>query len=289
MEAKSLMMLRVLLNHYHKGSSESFLNCLPQEEIRNVLTQDIESHDIQKGIARPGERLQNIHYSWLLNPIEQMSSSLQSYVISALPESQAKGIERLLQISHQQLPLSQPVKVFFLNVLYSRLQASSVIPIPFLPKTPLTFLANLGKQEVVELMDFLAMHDLVQEVRQIVDKARLKLLYACLSKKHQQYLRIVLHQQDKIIVPKLGLDKWDGNCKFLETEIHRRGIIRLGKALSGQHPDLIWHISHTLDTGRSAILLKNCTKEAIPGTTSALVSQVINVLNFLKQTQKEIT
>jgi len=66
--------------------------------------------------------------------------------------------------------------------------------------------------------------------------------------------------------------------------LHRRGIMRLGYALSGQHPDFIWHLSHRLDIGRGRLLKKNNFKNEIAGVTMPLQQQVANIINFINKT-----
>ena len=92
-----------------------------------------------------------------------------------------------------------------------------------------------------------------------------------------------MHHKDKVATPSLGLDKWRGNCEKLKTVLQTRGLVRLGKALSGEHPDFIWHLIHILDTGRGQALLKYYSKSAVPGITSALAQQLANLMNFLKK------
>ena len=98
-----------------------------------------------------------------------------------------------------------------------------------------------------------------------------------------QFLRMCVHQKNKFVAPKLNVQKWNGDCVELLHTLHQRGLYRLGKALSGSHPHFLWHLSRRFDIGRSALLEKYYAKQASPGITSALVQQVINVLNFLKQ------
>ncbi len=74
--------------------------------------------------------------------------------------------------------------------------------------------------------------------------------------------------------------EWRLFCSF--AILHQRGLYRLGKALSASHPDFLWHLSHRLDTGRSAILKKYYAKPINPSISTVLVQQIQNVLNFIK-------
>ena len=96
-------------------------------------------------------------------------------------------------------------------------------------------------------------------------------------------MRICLHQKEKLITQKLQLEHWDGDCRKLGKLLHHRGLVRLGYALSGQHKDLIWHISHILDAGRGNKLTRYYHKNKIPGVSQTLSYQVLAVIDFSKE------
>ncbi len=289
MEVKTAIMLRVLLNRYHKNAHDPILRGLPQEDIQLVLNQAVSSDDIEAAILPIEDKLHRIHYSWLINPLQQLPTSLQPYVLASLLPAQATNIVKLLHIAYPYPDLSPPLKRFFLTNLYHHLNLQEILPASFLPESPLKILATYSKQQLMDMFDLLGMHDLVQEVRQIVDKVRLKNLYGHLTKKQQLYLKMIMHQQDKIASTKLGLDQLKETTDKLDAEIHRRGMIRFAKALSGQHPDLFWYVTHTLDTGRSAILTKFYSEKEIPAVSSVLAVQIVNLMNFLKPSPREST
>jgi hypothetical protein len=126
------------------------------------------------------------------------------------------------------------------------------------------------------------MHDLSESIRHIVDKNQLKAIYNCLSPRKQQFLRMCLHQKEKITAPKLEIGRWDGDKKKLEQILHKRGLLRLGKALCGQHPQFFWYITRTFDTGRGAALARYYQEEPIPEISPLLIQQVLSLINFLK-------
>jgi hypothetical protein len=92
-----------------------------------------------------------------------------------------------------------------------------------------------------------------------------------------------MHQKQQITSPKLGIDPSKQNCPHLKQVLHRRGLIRLAKSLTGQHKDLIWYIAHTLDNGRGMILLQSQQSISSPKVINILKQQVFNVMNFLKK------
>ena len=172
---------------------------------------------------------------------------------------------------------------FFVRKLYDRIKQREILDPNFLPHEELSVLLDLSRQDLIDIVDFLGLYDLADEVRHMVDKKSLQTVYACLDNKKMQFVRMCLHQKSKFSAPKLNLQNWHGDCAELLMMMHQRGLYRLGKALSGSHPHFLWHLLRRFDTGRSALLQKYYAPQASPGVTSSLVQQVTNVMNFLKQ------
>ena len=283
MQAKGWLFLKVLLNRFHEGSPDVTLKALPQEDQSQAAGITTQISEISPAFESPSYLLKNIHYTWLLPVFQKIPAGLHALILTSLPEPHMSKLGKFLKMSPLKNPLVEPIKQFFINIFYDKFKDPEVLPVSFLPDSPLKILTEISKDDLVELIDFLGIYDLTEEIRHIIDKKSLKTLYLCLTPKKQQFLRICLHQKEKLITPKLELDNWKGDRQTLENVLHRRGLYRLGKALSGQHPHLFWHIIHKLDTGRGAILSKYFSQEEIPGVTPALTQQVLNILNFLKK------
>ena len=80
----------------------------------------------------------------------------------------------------------------------------------------------------------------------------------------------------------MGIDPTKQDCTKLKIAIHRRGLFRLAKALCGQHPDLIWHIAHVLDSGRGNVLLKQYQAKESTKVTKLLRQQTVSLMKSLK-------
>lgn len=287
MEDKGWIMLRTLLNRYHGGAADKLLKSLSQEDVKTVLSQNIQSKDTSAVFIKPEEVLQKVHYSWLVAPIQKTPEALQPYFLAALSESQAQGVCSLLGKTYEAQPLASPIRDFLLTTLYSKLGAKSLIPVPLLPETPFKVLIGLEKQDLINLINLLGTYELVPLVKKVVDKQKLRSLYKCLTKLELQFIRSNLHYPEHKVLPnEIDFEKWNGDRNTMKKALHTRGLIRLAKALSGQSPHLIWHLTHILDTGRSSLFLKNWSKEEIPNLTSMLVTQVIHSLNYLRKSEK---
>lgn len=283
MQSKRWMMLRVLLNRFHGGNPDALLKCMSAEKAQEVMGCKTLVQDYSSAIALPLESIQAVHYTWLEPAFKKIPTTVHALILATLPEPQASKLSKVLGVAPFETPLADTIKGFFLGLFYDHFKDPAVLPVSFLPETPLRVLLNFTKEELVELIDLLGIYDLAEEIRQIIDKKKLQSLYLCLSEKKQQFLRICLHHRDKLSSPKLELNNWYGDPEKLESILHKRGLHRLGKALSGQHPDFFWHLAHKLDTGRGMLLQKYFTSVAIPGVTAMLIQQVMNVLNFLNK------
>lgn len=284
MGSKSGVMLRVLLNRYYKNPADAPIRFLPQDVSKPLFTLDIHSKDPNPLLNHPTDQIHAIHYSWLLPAIQSFPKPLHPTLLNALSKSHAAKLRIMLHIPAQPHPesaLSEPVRNLFLTKLVKKLRPEHVLPLEYLPDNLLSPLSKMTKQQLVEVIDFLGLYDLAEGIRHIIDKTFLQKLYLCLSHKQKQFLRICLHQHEKIAAAKMEMSTWDGSCKKLDIMLQRRGLLRLGKAFCGLHPDFVWHISHALDSGRGTILLHYFSEETPPAITARLVQQVTTLMNFL--------
>lgn len=273
-------MLRVLMNRYSPQAGNALLRFLPQPEAQLVLKQEIQSNDIMPLLEQPERLIKKMHYSWLQPILAKWPEHLQPLVVAALTPEQAS---RLRPAAPPSPPLSEPVQSFILNRFYSSLEASERLPMEYLPSSDFSPLLNWKKKELVQLIDFLGLYDLAAEIRHIVNRNYLRNFYDCLMPRQLTYLKICMHQKQQITSPKLGIDPSKQNCSQLKQILHRRGLMRLAKSLTGQHKDFVWYIAHILDNGRGTILLQAHQSPASPKVVNVLKQQVFNVMNFLKK------
>lgn len=280
-EPRSIMMLKVLINKFNPKAGNAFLKFLPPEEIKAVESQEnIDSADILPLMKQPQTIIEKMHYSWIKPLLNKFPKEMHPLILGALNSDQAKGLKKIASVVPANL--TTMVKDFIIDLLFSEID-SNHLPLEYLPETELSPLAQWDKKELLELIDFLGLHDLALDIRSIVNKKHLENFYSCLSQKQLYYLRICLSQKERLTIPKLGINPAVKDCNKLKTVLHQRGLMRLGKALCGEHPDHLWYIIHTLDTGRGKILQHYYQKEPIPKVTFILSTQVINVMNFLKK------
>jgi len=281
------LIMRVLMNRYHTGAPEVFLSGMQTSDAQAVLACRTEAEDPMVVVAKPIDVLSSrIHFSWIALTIDSMTPEMQPFFVGILPPQIAAPLSRLIK-NYSPVMVSENAKTYFAEILYQKLGASHVLPSALLPQTSLSFLGNYTKVQLVEIIDYLGLYDLAQEVRTILDPKVLKGIFQLLSHKKQQFVRVGLHHKEKLTTAPIGLKFWEGDKEALDKILHKRGLQRLGNALAGQHEDLLWHISHCLDTGRAKLLMNSCPNAEIPGISSALTQQVLSVDNFLKKTGVE--
>jgi hypothetical protein len=283
MQPVGWMFLNALINRYHPGSSQHLVRHLTTEDAETLAQYPVEGNDVQAMLERPEVTLTRVHYSWLAPTVKGMPASMQPLILAALPETQRAKISSLLGISAPTTTFSDLGRSYVLSILVQQyLQDEPHLPIQFLPQSPLNVLLPLNKAQLVEMIDFLGLQDLAEALRHIVDKQRLKSIYHQLNPKQQQHLKTCLHHKDRLNLPTIELSRWEGkDWRKLQDQLHRRGLARLGIALSGQHPDLVWHLSRHLDTGRGQLLFKSYQAQEIKNATPAMIITIQNLMKFL--------
>jgi hypothetical protein len=285
MQRKGWLMLRILLNRFHGGAAEAIVKGVSPDDVKMILNQNIQSKEIDPILAPPSDILMKVHYSWLQRELEKLPKNVIEVAISLLPEPIKTKLREVFKVKEPSFNFSNRIRTFLLNHLFKHIYKEYPLPLDYLPTSPMTPIAKLQKEELIEVIDYLGLYDLAEEIRQIVHKKQLENIYKCLSNKKHLYLRQCLHQKEKLVTQSLQLERWDGDCQKLIKLLHHRGIVRIGYALSGQHPDLLWHITHILDSGRGEKLYNYIQKEEIPGVSQALRLQVKNVFDYLFQTK----
>jgi hypothetical protein len=271
------MMVNIFLNKYHPQNKKLLLKYFPPEEQKSLIEQNIESTDLSLVFDYPYTVLKKIHYSWIQPVIAKFPLQLQPMAIAALPEEQRERLKK----GAKKAPCPF-VKSYYINTFSKLLELDHHRPLEFLPQTELSTLMQWSKGQLVELIDFLGLYDLASTVRQIVDRNTLNNIYRSLSKKQLGFLKICLHQKERISSPKLNFDPSSTDQERIRSVIHRRGLTRFTKSLCGQHPDFVWMIAHLFDKGRGEVLLKEFRQQDETRVTEILKQQVMAVMNFLQ-------
>lgn len=269
----------ILVNRFHLGKKTDFEQFFPDQ----VKEAAVESDKAELFFEPIEERIGSIHYSWLVPVIQKKNPATRQLILAALPQQIREKLAPLLEEKLPDYELKAPFRTWVLSTFaITWTDFQKTLSPKFLPDSDLTPLLSLSKKELVLLIDYLGIYDLSQEIRTVVDKKLIEMLYKCLSNQKRHFLRIALHQKEKTPAPSLNFEHWDGDAKKLFRLLHHRGIVRLAVSLSGQSELLTWHFIHALDVGRGEKLAKYIQPNAIPLLTNQRIKQVLSVFNFIK-------
>ncbi len=282
MGLKGWIMLRVLLNRFHKGSIETLLHPLPEEDIHKILSVNIDSDSVHPAVANPSERLGSVHFSWLLEVLKAFPQQLQPYALASLSQGQQAGLKSAFTHLISIPKSSEFSSRFFRHLIYHQLGLNEVLPLEYTPSEKLKVLTKLSREELLMLIDLLGVYDLVPEIRQMISKKKMNAIFQALPLNCQKYLKQALYEQDKIPPLSLELEMWEGDRKTLLKSLHRSGLRRLALSLAGCDSTILWHLLHRLDTGRSAYIQTLRPLEFESGISDAAMLQVLKLLKFIE-------
>lgn len=291
MQAQGWTFLKILLSRFGVELSDDafsnlFLSDLSDDEKVGILDYKAPGPQIEAVINLPKQLLSEVHYSWFSEQILKIPYQFQPHVLMLFPEKERLKLGKISGLSPLTEPLSTPVRAFVLKLFFDSLGFEELPPKVFLPESDLQALVNCSKDELILLADLLGIYDLADEMRTTLDNKKIKAIQHCITPRQKRFLSYCLHQKEKIAPSPFNLSGWNGDREELQKKIHIRGLARIGKALSGQDPNLSWYIIHTLDTGRGYLLQRSIEPVAIPKITAALSQQVLQTLNQMKPKSK---
>lgn len=226
--------------------------------------------------------LEQIHYSWLSPYIRTLSENDIRLVLAALSEKQSKELQKQLgfgnHLPHLTLLSRRHLRRKLLEILT---QNQELLPLAFLPASPLNKLMQMDADTFSHLVLFLGLHDLAFEMRQIIATDALKKIFSSLAKKEGEYLKTLLLHQEPLVFHRLFLTKWDGTQEHLRRLLEERGLHRLGTALYSAHPSLIWYVTHRLDMHQGTLLLKYKEKHTHARAEKILTDQIFHIITYL--------
>lgn len=275
----SSMVLKAFLSQTPEEERAALLRFLPASEVALLNELPPFEEETEFFEENASDALEKVHWSWFLPTLRTFSPREQRLFLSAFSASMQESLVEALSIEEPLEKASDIAKEYLQGYLLDSLvdAKKKQLPAPFLPQSPLNPLLSFTKRELMHRIDDLALYDLAFEVRQIVETKILKKLYSFLSEEQKLLLKKISVAHPEASFPRLGLERWDGTEEALRSLLHRRGLTRLGTALAGQHPDLVWALCHHLDIGRGSRLFKQYEREK-PSELSAMIVQQIEEL-----------
>ncbi len=273
--------LKVLINQTKNGVDPAFFAPLPEKEQNLYVATEVKLQSIEDFLKSGKKIAAELHYSWIRPLLSHVPAEWHEFVIASLPPMKAKGLCKLLGRPLPQIKLAEPLKKYFYNMIARQMDTTLKTPLSQLRAEKLGILLKLKKAELVQLMNFLGLFDLVQELRKTVDKKKLETIYSTLTEQEKKFIAHKLQMIEKLSAPKLSWADWQGDSLRLKKLLHKRGINRLAAALSEGNPDFVWYISYILDKGRGEILMRLFKKKWPSLTAKEASRQVLETLDFL--------
>ncbi len=235
--------------------------------------------------ATEASLLRHIHPAWIAPFLRTLSEKEIGFFLAALDHARGPAIGKILLYTRELPTITDLAKMFLQKTLLGYLTAEidDLLPINFLPQSPLNLLLELSDEALALSIDFLGLHDLSVEVRQIIDKQKLTAIYDTLSQDELSYLKILNQSQEPIAFTRMGLGNWNGEKEKLKSLIRQRGGNRLAKALFGQDPSLIWYVLHKLDVERALLVKKLLSPLDNSRAVQILIQQITEFTNYFKK------
>ncbi|NGX51212.1 MAG: hypothetical protein K1060chlam2_01074 [Chlamydiae bacterium] len=285
MNTASWIAFRDLLERCERDKKAALMHYLSREEQEKLGEVSSPEQNPFVSCLSTEQRIANVHWSWLIPFLEPFAEKDKLLILSALDKVPAEKLRKQFKISK---PLPSPSS-HGLSYLHSAIyhwlisDQKGFIPLEFLPQHPLNGLLTLSKSELQILINYLGLHDLAVEFKHIIKAEQIKKIQKVLTTVQQDFLKSLLKGKEPLSFTRLNLDSWNGDEEKLRSILHYRGFNRLGKALFGCHPSLLWHICHTLDTGRTKILKKFFTDINNMKIQELLVKQVLELIPMVQK------
>ena len=287
MLTSSLIVLNGLLKKFSTIEQQSILEPL-SENVKNMLEHEytppigINSHLFcQKDI------INQVHYSWYIPLIDSYKKNDLSLLVYAFDEEIRKELESYFDLKAATPPPSDVALSFFRQLIFDKITEADteVVPPEYIPDSELNLLLELSKNEIIMLIDYLAIYDLSIQLPKTVDPTTLKKVEAYLSPDKKKLLKTLSFYKQPFTFPPMPLYKADNEEEF-NLILHKRGLNRFSKALCNEHKSFIWHICHKLDIGRGKALAKFCIEKTQNEITKTITFNIMELLPIIRSTKQ---
>lgn len=251
MQESSREVMQKLLYHTHPENFDLFLKYFEEKERLLIAAMPKEEEPLALHLDPLDQMLHRFHYSWFIPCFEKFSSKEKEGLLTIFSIEQQQKLEKALRIKIASPPPSKLIQKFFLQWILKEIGFSHLPPSCLFPRSDCLFMLKMTKNELVKLLHHLAILELANITKKIVDKKMLKETLGYLSERQTKQF----HEAQKKYAEPLSSSTKD-LAPSLEEEalfvsfFEKKGILRLAKALAAQNSYFIWHLAHILDKGR---------------------------------------
>lgn len=285
MRSSSRVILKSFLDHCSAAERSNLMQFLAPVEKQIIEKIPKTYSNPLQDLETPEKLLNQIHSSWLSPFLRTLSEKDTGLFLAALCPTLSHAVGKHLLYAGELPSLSMLGKQYLQKTLlgYLTAEVEDLLPIASLPESPLNVLLDL-KNELLNLsLDFLGLHDLCIEVKQIIEKTKLSKINEALTVHQQNYLKILMQSPEPVAFAKMGLANWNEDPERLKNLILQRGANRLAKALYGQDASLIWYVLHKLDFERALLVKKLMSPMDNSRAVQILIGQVLEYTTYIRQ------
>lgn len=263
---------------------DALVRFLPQSQQELLTTLATPEKDPLKASFDSSKLLQMVHPSWFTSFLRSLPEAEVRLFLGSFPENTAKKLQKALLFSRPILPLTPLAKKYLQSLLVQQLQSGhpDLLLIELLPHSALNTLLDVSHEAMQLLVEYLGLHDLAVEIRQIIDTMKLKKIHSVLSPDQEAYLKGLLQKKEAVLFKRMELTKWDGKSESLEKVLYHRGLNRLAKALYPENTSLLWYISHMLPWEEANSLQSLCKPLEHAKAAALLSHQILEILPIIQ-------
>ena len=223
----------------------------------------------------PRALLLSIHPSWHEELVDRCPKTLQPKLRSVLKDAQSHPLNEI-----------DPLKLFLLDYLVSQWPDKDVQGLETIGEAPLRWLADCDEQLIRQIADLLAVHDVVDILRQILDKKTLQMILKPFSPLQQRYLRALLRRPIRSVsLNKELLSLIRNDPEKAKKQLVQRGQERFAQALKEAPPLLVWHVLHHLPQKQARSLMELVDRPASKAELAGALKGAAHAYEFLKRTK----
>ena len=206
------------LNKTGPKKKSSLVRFLPKSEQEIIKTVESETLKTLSCNFDEEKTLNLVHPSWHASFLRSLSETEVGLFLSCLPPFVSEKLKKALLYSRPLDKLSSISERYFRSILIKNLFHSNqdVLPLECLGDSPLKELLTFSNEHLHSLIEFLGLHDLSVEIKQIIDTSLLKKIQAALTVEKDSYLKSLSQKKEPVLFKRLDLYKWDGKPETLE-------------------------------------------------------------------------
>ncbi len=271
--------LKALMERFPNPGMAAVIEALPEElgSKFRLLPQRVGKAP-ELFFAQPKRVLAGMHPSWCEELVhfspEALRPLIRMLVLDAVGKNEGKT----------EISLTVPLRNFLLRYLVDKWPERTIQGVESIEGASFGWLAKSDERTLLSLVELLAVNDVVDVVRQIVDKKTLQKILAVLTPLQQRYLRSLLYRPIRLATPNKELTTFLLDDPTLGAQrLTQRGFEELAIAMK-QEPELLqWHVLHHIDRKKASFLKEVMEKKVAPEEVSKVQKHLSHAYQFLKK------